>query len=316
LLKLWSGQACLTQYSEYQEKKPLSNDKIRSKEIPASDPETRAGETPVNDDKTSASEILLRRLDEITQAAVRTGQVRAVLALGSIGLEMARIDQYSDLDVWIIAEDGYNQGLIDNLGWLTSACPIGYRYKNGASGYKILFEDGLFAELDVFEMGDLAAIPFSQARVVWKAEGVPASIGLPQRKPRPRDRALEELLGETLTNLYVGLGRFHRGEKLTAMRFVQSYAVDRLLEMAHLIETEQPAWPDQFGQERRFERRFPVTARELPNFLQGYERTPASAQALLAFLGKHFELNQAIKQAILGRLAPPPANLKVITGGH
>jgi lincosamide nucleotidyltransferase B/F len=265
------------------------------------------GEILIKDTQTSASEILLRRLAEITQAAVGTGQVRAVLALGSIGLEMARIDQYSDLDVWIIAEDGFNQGLIDDLSWLTAVCPIGYRYKNGASGYKILFEDGLFAELDVFEMGELAALPFSEARIVWKAEGVPTSIGLPQRKPHPRDRSLDELLGEALTNLYVGLGRFHRGEKLTAMRFIQSYAVDRLLEMAHLIESEQPAWPDLFGQERRFERRFPVVAAELPHFLQGYDRTPESAQAILSFLDKHFEINQAIKQAILERLAPTPA---------
>lgn len=261
----------------------------------------------MSDNKARSKERLLRRLDEITQAAVKTGQAQAVLALGSIGLEMDRIDQYSDLDVWVIVEDGCKQDFIDNLSWLTAVCPISYRFRNSSSGYKILFEDGIFAEADVFEAADLAALTFSEARVVWKAAGVAASIGLPRQPPQPRDRLLDELLGEALTNLFVGLGRYHRGEKLTAMRFIQSYAVDRLLELAHLIETEQPAWPDVFGQERRFERRFPGIGAELPNFLQGYERSPESARALLEFLDKHFEVNAAIKQAILGRLAQPPA---------
>ena len=39
-------------------------------------------------------------------------------------------------------------------------------------------------------------------------------------------------LGEALTNLYVGMAREKRGEKLSAMRFIQGYAVDRLLELA------------------------------------------------------------------------------------
>ncbi len=43
---------------------------------------------------------------------------------------------------------------------------------------------------------------------------------------------MDWLLGEALTNLYVGLQRELRGERLSAMRFIQGYALDRLVALA------------------------------------------------------------------------------------
>jgi hypothetical protein len=96
----------------------------------------------------------------------------------------------------------------------------------------------------------------------------------------------------------VGLGRLQRGEKLSAQRFIQHYAVDRILEMAHLIEHETGIAKDEFTNERRFEQRFPQLAQELPHFIQGYEHNIKSARAILEFLERHFEVNQAIAKAI------------------
>jgi hypothetical protein len=83
----------------------------------------------------------------------------------------------------------------------------------------------------------------------------------PVQQPSPT----EWLVGEALTNLYVGLGRYRRGEKLSAARFIQNYAVDRILDLAARIEAEQPAFKDQFASERRFEQRFPELASRLPS---------------------------------------------------
>jgi hypothetical protein len=107
-------------------------------------------------------------------------------------------------------------------------------------------------------------------------------------------------LGEALTNLLVGLGREKRGEKISAARFIQGYAVDRVMDLAETIETPVGDFQDVFSIERRFERRFPETARQLPGFLQGYDRNPESALAILGFLEKHFKINQAIAAAIRG----------------
>jgi hypothetical protein len=105
-----------------------------------------------------------------------------------------------------------------------------------------------------------------------------------------------------LTNLYVGLGRFYRGEKLSAMRFIQQYAVDRLLVLASLQETPAAATADPYAPERRSEKRFPWLAAHLPDFMQGYERSPQSAAAILAYLDQQYERDQAMKQAVIEML--------------
>ena len=83
------------------------------------------------------------------------------------------------------------------------------------------------------------------------------------------------------------------------MRFIQGYAVDRLLQLAAHLEPAQPAHVDSFVLERRFEQRFPLTSQQLATFLPGYEQTPQAAQAILAFLESHFSLNPALKALIV-----------------
>ena len=59
---------------------------------------------------------------------------------------------------------------------------------------------------------------------------------------------------------------------------------------------------DIFANERRFEQRFPGLTAELPRFVQGYERTPESALAILDFLESRFPVNAALA-AIIRQLA-------------
>jgi lincosamide nucleotidyltransferase B/F len=60
---------------------------------------------------------------------------------------------------------------------------------------------------------------------------------------------------------------------------------------------------DIFSVERRFEKRFPGIAAYLPGMLPGYDHTPEAALAILEYLDRHFEVEPAIREAILGRLA-------------
>ena len=72
--------------------------------------------------------------------------------------------------------------------------------------------------------------------VIWKAEGIPDTIAIPQRTPPSQEPPVTEwLLGEALTNLYIGLCRERRGEHLAALRLIQGYAVDRILELAERV---------------------------------------------------------------------------------
>ncbi len=241
---------------------------------------------------------LLERLDAIGESLRVSGNALALLGLGSVGTETARLDAYSDLDFFAIVQEGFKARYIDNLDWLSNIQPIAYAFRNTVDGYKVLFDDGIFCEFAVFEPQEMATIPFSAVRIVWKTTDFDESICQPIVKAPSTPKPVEFHLGEALTNLYVGMGRYRRGEKLSAARFIQNYAVDQILQLAAQIETAQPAFVDIYSGERRFEQRFPDIAAYLPKFIQGYEHSPESALAILEFLETHFEVNTAIAALI------------------
>lgn len=242
---------------------------------------------------------LLKRLDDIGLALEKSDHALALIGLGSVGLELDRLDSYSDLDIFVIAEKGYKLAYLDSLRWLSEVHPIAYSFINTVDGYKVLFEDGIFCELAVFEPAELEDIPFAPGRIIWKRVDVPDTFSQPKTFPttkQKRDR--DWLLGEALTNIYVGLSREKRGERLSATRFIQGYAVDRLLELIELIEPARPVPRDPFVNERRFEQRFPALIPQFSTWMQGYEKNRESALAILGFLEGHFEVNEAIATAI------------------
>jgi lincosamide nucleotidyltransferase B/F len=241
---------------------------------------------------------LLARLDAIGQSLSKTDQALALLGLGSVGAERDRLDAYSDLDFWVIVRPGAKQRFLQNLDWLSAIHPLAYAFLNTADGYKALYADGIFCEFAIFEPQELSAVPFTGGRIVWKAQDFDESISTPTPRQRT-EPTMEWLVGEALTNLYVGLGRWHRGEKLSATYFIQVYAVGRILDLAKHLETAQPAHIDPFSPERRFEVRYPTVAAQLPAFMQGYDRNIESARAILTFLKARFEVNAAMESAIV-----------------
>lgn len=247
---------------------------------------------------------LLQRLDDIGRSLARTGRALALIGLGSVGMEQDRLDEYSDLDFFVVAADGCKEGLIQDITWLSSVHPVAYAFQNTPDGCKVLFEDGIYGEFAIFSVLELESAAYAEGRIVWQVPEFDEAYCRPRRAlPVSEPRSVEWLLGEALTCLYVGLGRYRRGEKLSASRFVQGFAVDRVVELAASLEAEKPSFRDPFTPDRRFEQRFPETASALGAFMQGYDATPESARAILEFLEQHWEINAAMKAAILSLCA-------------
>ena len=248
----------------------------------------------------SKKELLLSRLNEIGDSLAQRKTALALIGLGSMGKDIDRLDNFSDLDFFVIVKDGSKADYIDDLSWLSDIAPIAYAFRNTVDGYKLLYADGVFCEFAVFEMVELLQAAYAPGRIIWKVEGIDEKIRNPQKKTPPRHQSsVEWLVGEALSNLYVGLCRDKRGEKLSASRFIQGYAVDRILELAEHLSTPAVDNRDLFDLERRFEQRYPELAKQLPLFVQGYEHNAESAQEILVFLDAHFEVNPAMKTAIL-----------------
>ncbi len=247
--------------------------------------------------------LLLERLDAIGRNIALSGHALALIGLGSVGLELQRLDAYSDLDFFVIVEPGYKYSYLANLDWLGNISPVAFTFRNTEDGYKVLYADDVFCEFAVFELAELARIPYAAGRMVWQSEQITQNLAFP---PKPQASSEEHdanwLINEALTNLYIGLGRVQRGELLSATRFIQGYAVTCLLELVARDAVSSSIAVDTFVLERRWEQRFPSLKDEVAQWIQGYSRNSASAQAILEFLAAHYEVNTAMKDAIRERL--------------
>ena len=61
---------------------------------------------------------LLARLDEIGKALERAGDALALIGLGSSGVELERLDDYSDLDFFVVVAAGRKRRFVERLDWL------------------------------------------------------------------------------------------------------------------------------------------------------------------------------------------------------
>ena len=170
---------------------------------------------------------LLQRLEAIGVSLARDGRALALLGVGSVGTDTGRLDRFSDLDFFVIAKDGRHTALINDLRWLEAVAPLRFSFRNTADGHKFFFEDGVYGEFGVFTRDGIRHIPRHGERTVWAEHGFYPE-GLERAKHSTETHSAEWMAGELLTNLYVGLTRLARGEKLSAFRFVQVYAVDQL----------------------------------------------------------------------------------------
>lgn len=181
----------------------------------------------------------------------------ALLALGSMAAGTSRVDEHSDLDFFVLVRNGAKPRYTDDLGWLAAAHPLAWHFRNTADGCKALMSDGVFCEFAVFELRELASIPYSPGRFVWRRDEVDPALAQPVRA-LPSRSGTAWLAGEVLANLLIGLHRFARGERLAAMRLVQVHALDRLLELREQTDpTGPPIERDAFAVDRRVEQRLP-----------------------------------------------------------
>jgi lincosamide nucleotidyltransferase B/F len=221
---------------------------------------------------------LLAGLDAIAATLSNRSQALALLALGSCGVETARLDAFSDLDFFVIVEESAKQDFIQNLDWLTCGAPLVFAHRNSVDGWKTLDEDGVFCEFAVFHPAELPNIPFANGRVIWAREGFDISCLHPSFERDIDD--LSWLSIEATTNILVGLKRYLRGEKLSARRCI---CVDALEQVCLLLQNSTGA--DPFNPWRRIETHSPVIASQLQSAIS--EVNPARvARGLIEILSE------------------------------
>jgi hypothetical protein len=241
----------------------------------------------------------LRRLDDLGAQLATRKDALALIGLGSAGAEYDRLDEHSDLDFFVVVEDGAKPRYLESIDWLQAPSPVAYSFANDRNGRKALYADGIFVEYAIFTVEELVRLPFAGGRIVWQRDDAPAGLadcGLPP--PGPPFDTVEFQLNEALTNLYVGLHRELRGERLTASRFIQSYAVDRVIALLNLTSTQGQYRRDPFEPSRRVEQAYPPDVLPLAAMVPGYERNRQAAQCTLTWLDERFAVDPVIARAI------------------
>lgn len=105
-------------------------------------------------------------------------------------------------------------------------------------------------------------------------------------------------MNEALTNLFVGLHREARGERLNAMRLIQVHAVDRLITLLELRNADRGPIQDPFAIERGVERRFDEDVLPPSAFALGYERNREAAAAILDWLEVNASVDTVLAAAV------------------
>jgi hypothetical protein len=248
-------------------------------------------------------ERLLAFLDRLGAVLADRGDAVALLGLGSVGLDLHRIDEHSDADFFVVVDDeaALHRYLTD-IDWLEAAQPVVWSFENSDAGRKALLADGLFAEYAVFTLAQMDTAGYPPGRVHWSRADAPAGLDVP-KVPVPQPPSLEHEVGEAITNLYVGLHRDLRGERLTATRFVQGYALDRWVTILDHLGLGTGTRQDVFVVDRGVERRFGPDVLPLADLLPGYERNADAAQTLLGLLERHVELDPTIVDAVRDLIA-------------
>jgi hypothetical protein len=237
---------------------------------------------------------LLSRLDEIGRALARDPQSLALLALGSCGQEIDRLDDWSDLDFFVIVEPVAKQRFIQDLWWLADANPLVFAHRNTVDGWKALSEDHVFYEFAVFSPDELPAIPFMPGRVVWHQDGFDPDRLAPIR-PRPTIDP-DWLAAEALSNILIGLKRFIRGEHLAGWQAIVVNAGEQAASALHAGVNGPKA--DPYNALRRIETRDPEVGGAMQALLGPIAHTPAAARALLHILDARFAISWPMKAEI------------------
>lgn len=242
---------------------------------------------------------LLARLDALGRVLAERGDAIALIGVGSVGADLDRLDDHSDLDFFVVVEDGAKPRYLADIDWLEALGPIAFEFTNTADGRKVLFDDGLYAEYAVFTLAELADAAYTAARIVWQRDDAPAGLEHPRRAPvAGSPEPIEWHVAEALTNLYVGLHRDLRGERLSGMRLIQVHAVDRLIRVLDLLGRSGAARQDPFAIERAVERRLDASVLPLGALTPGYDRNREAALAILDVLERVVPVDARMAQAI------------------
>ncbi len=226
-----------------------------------------------------------RFTEELRLKLAGDDRVLALIALGSMAQQDYQPDEWSDHDFFVITIQGVQEDMRRDLSWLPHAAEIIFHFRETEHGLKVLYRGGHLLEFAVFNEDELQLARLNRYRVLLDKAGLAPKLeelALATQEFVAHSRTEpDKRFAEFLMNIFVGVGRRARGERLSGRRFIKTHALTHLLHLlAEFIPAESAHLLDNLDPFRRFEQVHPALGAEINQILA--QDTLLAAERLLA----------------------------------
>lgn len=209
---------------------------------------------------------------QLTENIKKYDSVRGLVAVGSMAAVDYQPDEWSDHDFYLVVDGGHQEYFRKNMQWLPRFEEISFFFQETEHGVKVVYMSGHLLEFAVFDPNELFLARVNRYRVLLdrldigeRMEKVRAQTGESCSGSLPDNRFLA---GQFLTNLLVGVGRFRRGEKISANFFIKQSALENLLKLIiKNVPSNNKDLLDNINHRRRFEFVYPEQGEKINELL-------------------------------------------------
>jgi hypothetical protein len=229
----------------------------------------------------------------MTQRLIATVQsddrMIALLALGSTADE-SRVDHWSDHDFWVVASAETVEQVRDDRSWLPDHEKIAGWFVETEHGRSAVYPDGHLLEYAVFSPEELNIATANDYRVLVGGDEIRKQMLGIVAKTHARTAegrsAQTTPIGRLVVHLIIGLGRYGRGEALSANEQIRGHALSHLVGLLGAnVESANDSLLDNLDPFRRFEFVHPELAGRLGAALQG--PIPELVETYLELIDRH-----------------------------
>jgi lincosamide nucleotidyltransferase len=231
-----------------------------------------------------------RFTDTLVQNLTADDRVIGLVAAGSMANTSHAPDQWSDHDFWVVTVPGVQEHFRTDLCWLPDRDQIVLSFRETEHGLKVLFAGGHMIEFAVADVQEFDVMHINSYRILLDRERIAGRLEAMRARTQAWSASQRSnptfLFGQFITNLWVGFGRYQRGEQLSAHHFIKFSALTHLLPLlAEYAQAEHPELLDNLDPFRRFEQAFPALGAEINALL--LQPAPQAALGLLAVADQH-----------------------------
>lgn len=210
-----------------------------------------------------------RFIELLTATAVSRPDIVGLVGMGSTA-QRDRVDEWSDHDFALVTEPGAEERYRSELSWLPGDASIALSVVEHHGGVKVIYDDGHVLEFGITSLHGLAEWAGNTSDVFYDTGGVADAFAAMVARPFPAgapDDARDIRL--VLTQVLIGVGRYRRGEVLSAGESVRAEALAPLLRVLGRRLDGDRWMLDSLDPRRRFEFVHPALAARIAASLEG-----------------------------------------------